>query len=141
MVDPAPIVNPAIKGFIAQAADAIETDADASWRTGFVNGMFLPSDTVRRDDIVEGMTRLPPPVAAAALRSIGEFDGVAALARVEVPLLTIGAATPTDSAADLRGACPSIPVGQTVGAGHFNQLEVPEQVNLMIERFFAVNPC
>ena len=28
---------------------------------------------------------------------------------------------------------------QTVGAGHFNQLEVPDQVNAMIERFLAVN--
>ena len=27
---------------------------------------------------------------------------------------------------------------QTVGSGHFNQLEVPEQVNAMIERFLAI---
>jgi pimeloyl-ACP methyl ester carboxylesterase len=26
----------------------------------------------------------------------------------------------------------------TVGAGHFSQLEVPEQVNAMIERFLSV---
>jgi len=30
-------------------------------------------------------------------------------------------------------------VGITVGAGHFHQLEVPEQVNAMIERFLAVS--
>jgi pimeloyl-ACP methyl ester carboxylesterase len=29
-------------------------------------------------------------------------------------------------------------VGRTVGAGHFLQLEVPDQVNAMIERFLAV---
>jgi hypothetical protein len=28
--------------------------------------------------------------------------------------------------------------GKTVGSGHFVQLEVPEQVNAMIERFLAV---
>jgi hypothetical protein len=28
-------------------------------------------------------------------------------------------------------------VGQTVGAGHFNNRVVPEQVNAMIERFLA----
>ena len=30
-------------------------------------------------------------------------------------------------------------VGITVGAGHFHQLEVPEQVNAMIERFLAIS--
>jgi pimeloyl-ACP methyl ester carboxylesterase len=30
---------------------------------------------------------------------------------------------------------PNVVHGQTVGAGHFNQLEAPDQVNLMIESF------
>jgi hypothetical protein len=38
---------------------------------------------------------------------------------------------PTDDPTDQRAACPTIAIGQTVGAGHFNQLEVPDQVNLM----------
>lgn len=39
----------------------------------------------------------------------------------------------------LRAVCPHVVTGQTVGAGHFHQLEVPEQVNAMIERFLAVS--
>ena len=34
---------------------------------------------------------------------------------------------------------PDLEVGITVGAGHFHQLEVPEQVNAMIERFLALS--
>ena len=139
MVDPAPILNPAIKAFIGTAADTVETDDDGSWRETFVRAMFLPTDAARRDEIISGMATLPPPVAAAALRAIDRFDGVAALGTVEVPVLTIGSASPSDSAAEFRAACATITVGQTVGAGHFNQLEVPEQVNAMIERFLAVN--
>ena len=30
---------------------------------------------------------------------------------------------------------PQVVHGQTVGAGHINQLEAPDQVNLMIENF------
>jgi hypothetical protein len=30
---------------------------------------------------------------------------------------------------------PNVVHGQTVGAGHMNQLEAPDQVNLMIENF------
>jgi len=35
----------------------------------------------------------------------------------------------------LRALKPDLHVGVTFGAGHFNQLEVPEQVNAMIDRF------
>ncbi len=139
MVDPAPMLNLAIKAFIRQAADAIESDADGAWRETFVKGMFLPTDTVRRDEIIHGMTALPPAVAAASIRAIDHFDGAAAFTAAAVPVLTIGSASQSDSAAEFRAACATITVGQTVGAGHFNQLEVPEQVNVMIERFFAVN--
>jgi pimeloyl-ACP methyl ester carboxylesterase len=34
---------------------------------------------------------------------------------------------------------PDLEVGITVGAGHFHQHEVPEQVNAMNERFLAVS--
>jgi pimeloyl-ACP methyl ester carboxylesterase len=94
---------------------------------------------VRRDEIIEGMTAVPPPIAGAALRSIAEFDGTTALGAVDVPLLSIGSAMPTNPPDDFRAACPTITIGQTVGAGHFNQLEVPDQVNCMIEHFLRVN--
>jgi pimeloyl-ACP methyl ester carboxylesterase len=45
-----------------------------------------------------------------------------------------------NDAASRLEACPSMTIGQIVGAGHFPQLEVPEQVNPMIERFLAVVP-
>jgi hypothetical protein len=32
---------------------------------------------------------------------------------------------------------PDLQFGMTVGAGHFNHLEVPEQVNPMVERFIS----
>ena len=34
--------------------------------------------------------------------------------------------------------CPQLIVGKVVGSGHFPTLEVPEQVNAMIQRFIAV---
>jgi hypothetical protein len=36
--------------------------------------------------------------------------------------------------------CPQLTFGQTVGSGHFCQLEVPDQVNAMIEHFLAITP-
>ncbi|HEY1322714.1 MAG TPA: alpha/beta hydrolase, partial [Streptosporangiaceae bacterium] len=80
----------------------------------------------------------PPAIAAEIIRAMGEFDA-SWLAKVTVPVVSIGSAVPANSSADLRRLCPGITVGQTVGAGHFNQLEVPGQMNAMIERFLVVN--
>jgi pimeloyl-ACP methyl ester carboxylesterase len=65
---------------------------------------------------------------------------MAALRECRVPVLTISSAVPTNDAASLLEANPSITLGQTVGTGHLLQLEVPEQVNPMIERFLAIIP-
>ena len=43
-----------------------------------------------------------------------------------------------DDLDQLRELVPHVMVGQTAGAGHFCQLEVPDQVNAMIERFLQV---
>jgi pimeloyl-ACP methyl ester carboxylesterase len=138
MVDPAPITNEAVKGFFRESFGVVKAD-DRSWRTAFVSGMFLPTDKARRDAIITDMPVVPPGIAAALILAMGEFDGASALGKVTVPVLSIGSAVPTNTAADLISVCPAITIGQTVGAGHFNQLEVPDQVDAMIERFLAIN--
>jgi pimeloyl-ACP methyl ester carboxylesterase len=139
MVDPAPITNEAVKGFFRESFDVVKADDDRSWRTAFVSGMILPTDKARRDAIITYMPAVPPGIAAALILAMGEFDGASALGKVTVPVLSIGSAVPTNTAADLISVCPAITIGQTVGAGHFNQLEVPDQVDAMIERFLAIN--
>jgi pimeloyl-ACP methyl ester carboxylesterase len=139
MVDPAPITNERAKAFFRESADAVRADADRSWRTRFAEGFFLPTDTVRRDEIIAEFPAGPPGIAGDVLQAMGEFDGAGTLSRATVPVLSIGSAHPANSTADLRGACPRITIGQTVGSGHFNQLEVPGQVNAMIEKFLALH--
>ena len=139
MVEPAPITNEAVKAFFRESFDAVNADDDRSWRTAFVKRLFLPTDVARRCDIIKEMPEVSSRIAAALIRAMGEFDGAGALGKVNVPVLSIGSAVPTNASADLRRVCPTISIGQTVGAGHFNQLEVPDQVNAMIERFMAIN--
>jgi pimeloyl-ACP methyl ester carboxylesterase len=139
MIDPAPITNEAAKAFFRESVDAVSADDDRSWRTAFVSGLFLPTDVARRAAIIQDMPAVSPRTAASLIRVMGEFDGASALGKVSVPVLSIGSAVPANEPADLRSACPAITIGQTVGAGHFNQLEVPEQVNAMIEQFMAIN--
>jgi pimeloyl-ACP methyl ester carboxylesterase len=139
MVDPAPITNEAAKTFFRESVPAVRADEDVSWRTAFVDGMFLPTDVVRRAAIMNDIRSVPAGVAAELMRVMGAFDGASALGRASVPVLSIGSAAPPNSSRDLRRQCPAITIGQTVGAGHFAHLEVPEQVNAMIEKFLDIS--
>ena len=139
MADPAPITNETARALFRQSVAAIGADDDRSWRTALVRGMFLPTDVARRAAIIPDMPAVSPGIAAARIRAMGEFDGASALGKVTVPVLSIGSAVPANEPADLRSACPTITIGQTAGAGHFHQLEVPGQVNAMIEQFMTIN--
>ena len=85
------------------------------------------------------MCAAPLPAAAAVIRGVVAWNGVGALGLCNVPTLllrpTLGA---NPDAVRLRAIKPDLQVGITVGAGHFHQLEVPDQVNAMIERFLAI---
>jgi pimeloyl-ACP methyl ester carboxylesterase len=139
MVEPAPITNEAAKAFFRRSIDAVNADDDGSWRKAFVERMLLPTDVARRAAIVTEMTAGSAGIAGALVRAMADFDGAGALGKLDVPALSIGSAVPGNASADLRSVCPTINIGQTVGAGHFNQLEVPDQVNPMIERFLAIH--
>jgi len=138
MVDPAPITNEPAKEYFRESVEVVRGDEDRSWRTSFVKGMFLPTDVACRQAIIAGSSAVAPGIAADLLRAMGEFDGASVLGSATVPVLSIGSTVPANSAADLLRSCPAITIGQTVGAGHFIQLEVPDQVNAMIERFLTI---
>jgi pimeloyl-ACP methyl ester carboxylesterase len=106
----------------------------------FVERMFLPTDDPeRRVWIVEGMTSTPQHVFCSAVEQVWTADLAHAASRCTVPALYIQSATPRPELDRLVQLCPQLVVGRTVGAGHFNMLEVPDQVNAMIERFLATS--
>jgi pimeloyl-ACP methyl ester carboxylesterase len=141
MVDPAPFIwpqglRPAFEGLLAE----MQGDAGAAARARLVDGMFMTTDDVRRKaEIVETMAAMPMEIAVPAIASLFAFDGPAALTAVQCPIASIGSDGPVNDAAEMKRVNPKILIGQTLGAGHFNQLEVPDQVNAMIERFVRVN--
>jgi pimeloyl-ACP methyl ester carboxylesterase len=106
----------------------------------YAEAMFLPmDDDERRTRIVDGMTATPQHVLASGLEQALTCDLVSAAAACTVPVLYIQATEERGRELErFRQLCPQLVVGRTVGAGHFHQLEVPDQVNAMIERFLAV---
>jgi pimeloyl-ACP methyl ester carboxylesterase len=140
MVDPPPLSQEVWKGFAGELLPAFQGPDAAAARRRFVEQMFLPTDDAeRRAQIVKSMCAAPNDVAISMVQAMAAFDAVAILRGCEVPILVIASAVPTNGSAFLLEANPAITIGQTVGAGHFHQLEVPDQVNLMIERFLTIS--
>jgi hypothetical protein len=85
------------------------------------------------------MSLTPQHVAASAfVNHLIEYDASAAAAGCEMPAAYISAATSIADLARFRAACPQLVTAQTLGSGHFSPLEVPDQINTMIERFLAI---
>jgi pimeloyl-ACP methyl ester carboxylesterase len=95
------------------------------------------------DQVFEAHDKAPQHVAVSTIHHVLDgYDSWPAAKACKVPVLYLDAGVPANEAArDLerfRAACPQLVVAKTYGAGHFSPLEIPEQVNAMIERFIAV---
>ena len=89
--------------------------------------------------IVDLMCAAPLPTAVAVIRGVVAWNGVGALGLCVVPTLLLRATLGANpDAIRLLAIKPDLQVGITVGSRHFHQLEVPDQVNAMIERFLAI---
>lgn len=117
-----------------QGAEALVRMAEAIF--------FLPTDGAeRRRHILGVMGRAAPGVLAAGADMLRSYDPEAARGRLSVPLLYIAANEPTPRAdlAALARIVPHAQFARTVGSGHFCQMEVPDQVNAMLDRFLALS--
>ena len=137
-ISPTPEVRSEFEGFAAQLEGPDGESARRAWVDS--GGMFLATDDAdRRHWIVETMCAAPLGVAAQVIRGVVEWNGVDALQLCQAPTLVLRSSTGgSNDPARLLALKPDLTFGVTVGAGHFNQLEVPDQVNLMIERFLQV---
>lgn len=144
LLDPSPVVRP--PGLDELARPFIEAlhgpyYADAA-RQHVEEVLFAATDDPQvRARVVAEMCATPQHVMASVMEQIFAWGGEAVAAACQVPVLNISAASPINDVARFKELCPQLVTGQTVGAGHFVQLLVPEQVNSMIERFLETRVC
>lgn len=132
-IDPLPETRQIFEALIAQLEGP---DSDAA-RRAYVESLFMTTDdSDRRREIVETMCSVPRQVAVAVLRGVVAWNGVGPFMTATAPMLVLRSRPGGSNAPDrLLSLRTNIQIGVTVGSGHFHQLEVPEQVTPMIERF------
>jgi pimeloyl-ACP methyl ester carboxylesterase len=122
---------------IAQLAGPDYTDAMHAYVT---ERLFLATDELEvRERVAEMMASPPQHVLLVAQQAVYDYTPDVPAGSITVPVLAVQAASGAVTGVErLRVACRALWLGQTVGAGHFHQMLVPEQVNAMIERFLSV---
>jgi pimeloyl-ACP methyl ester carboxylesterase len=131
---PAPALE-GLRGFV----DALASDGYLESARGMIStALFIEGDDPeRKRRIVDAMSATPQHVMHSAFKNLIAFDSEAAAKACSVPALMIDAEPPIADTEHTRAAWPSVLRRQTLGAGHFHQLEVPDQVNALIEGFLT----
>ena len=131
-----------MEDFEARIGPIVESWKQPDYRpavSAFIDTMFSPADDPQiRAQITQQMLSTPQHVLTSAMTSIATTDLEAAALSASQPLLVISAGLFAFDMTRARQMLPEAHFGQTVGSGHFNMVEVPGQVNAMIERFLAV---
>jgi len=126
------------RSLLGQMVDRLRAPDGAEFLEAQYRGFFSEHAGPEGDQAVRDARRTPLHVAAADLASLAiDTEGLAA--RLRQPVLWIGAGALDEQ--HLRGVFRDVQFGRVVGSGHFPQLEVPNQVNGMIERFVATLPA
>ncbi|WP_205634679.1 alpha/beta fold hydrolase [Mycolicibacter kumamotonensis] len=136
------LANPAQDSTIRQLAEMLRGPSAAEAVEMLVNAQIGPLDPPELGDEYRSTAMSTRPhVLAAVQEAFTDWDGEAALAAVRVPTLFTFSRTP-GKYADLdriKELCPQAVIGHTVGAGHFENRSVPDQLNPMIKRFLEVH--
>jgi pimeloyl-ACP methyl ester carboxylesterase len=105
----------------------------------FLELNFAPTDDPQRKArLVDQMASTPQQVGVSTWDGMFAWDSATATAACKVPVLYIDTGTPNADLQRFHELCPQLVIGKTVGSGHFLELEVPEQVNAMIDRFLVI---
>jgi pimeloyl-ACP methyl ester carboxylesterase len=87
--------------------------------------------------------KIPQQAAFSTIKNFAlNYDPTPAAEACKIPMAYISADVPmvtmARDLARLKEICPQMVFGQTLLAGHFNTIEVADQVNAMLDRFLAV---
>jgi pimeloyl-ACP methyl ester carboxylesterase len=114
-------------------------DAERALREYFAT-FFAPYDDPELTAwILTEAVRTPAHVTSSVWEeSVRSWDDAESLRRAHVPLLYLDAGTPNADLTRAAALNPRLVIGRTIGSGHFSPLQVPDQVNAMLDRFVSL---
>lgn len=128
-----------LAGPLAAFVSALDGD---EWREAledfFAGRMFTQYDSpALKARVMHQLAGARQEMAGTMMRDLFASDFALPISSGRYPLLFVHARIPVDLAR-LRQLRPDALVGEVVGAGHYAMLEVPDQVNAMLDRFLRI---
>jgi pimeloyl-ACP methyl ester carboxylesterase len=133
----APVVTPpGMMEAFRPLVDGLKTDAYRDVVRAFYTMVGGFADRPERlEEIIGAIAETPQHVLAACGDAVMAADTDAAAGSVAVPVLYVSAGPWYTDVDRFRSIVPDLATAQTFGSGHFHTLEVPEQVNAVLQRF------
>jgi pimeloyl-ACP methyl ester carboxylesterase len=139
MLDAAILFPDAIRAqALTNLVPALEGEGWVDALRGYFMRAFGPYDSpALKTRVMEEIGTTPRQMAAPLMRDLMSSDFGAQLSSGKFPLLFVHAKTPADLAR-LQHLRPDALIGSVVGSGHYLSLQVPDQVNAMLDRFLEI---
>ncbi|HMM38280.1 MAG TPA: alpha/beta hydrolase [Desulfovibrio sp.] len=119
--------------------DRLRAESSPLAARAFFDSMFTPeADPGVREWVLSRVEETPRRVLLALIELYADPGYEQALRDLRCPLLCVSADHPRVDSRALRRLVPGVVQAQVACGGHFLTLEVPEQVNAMIERFLRI---
>lgn len=119
--------------------DRLRAEASPLAARAFFETMFEPDDDPGiRAWILDRIAAVPRHVLLSLVELYADQGYEQALRDLRCPLLAVSASKPRVEGRALRRLVPGVVLAQVACSGHFILLEVPGQVNAMIERFLRI---
>jgi len=142
MLDAAVVLPSGVRAAIPSFLEKLRGPGYRDVLCGYVaNFLFIPTDArQRKERILQSMSAAPQHVMGLAFEGLRDYDPTEAAGGLAVPGLYVAAGElqPRSDMARFHEMFPQTLFGKTVGSGHLCQLQMPEQVNAMIECFLAI---
>jgi pimeloyl-ACP methyl ester carboxylesterase len=142
LVDEVPIPPPEPLAVQMPALKAgLESPAYKEMASAIISTMFPPnSDPALKEETVRAMLGTPQHVMASAFSNHVPSLSHLRTGDLPVPTLLVSASEMRRSVDEVKARYPNLQIACVVGAGHFLQMEVPDQFNAMLRRFVEVCP-
>lgn len=137
LIDPPVLMEPWVRELIQNHIDELQDPALKSFSQHLVASVIIEAEEKDRKMAIRAFDTTPKSALISTYQDLLDWDNSsdAKIGQCTLPILNIQSSRPFCSESSMRNLCPHLINGQVVNSGPWATLEVPDQVNAMLDRF------